>query len=137
MWLFSSLYHFSSAKSVHPVSPSRAGRVPAASQKAGAFGETAAFSGLSYLINSFITGLFEKAIPSVWWSKSCLCAKQCLSNSLHPFHLVASCFSRSNWKVARLTMRSENVQAPFLTFQTVLPSLTLRAVLHLSFCSYF
>lgn len=64
------------------------GNMPTVSQKAGAFGEMTAFSELNYLINSFITRLFEKAIPSVQWSKSCLRAKQCLLNPLHPFYLV-------------------------------------------------
>lgn len=62
---FQLLYHFPSAKSFHPLSPSCVGHVPAPAQEAGAFGDMTAFAGLSYLINSFITGLFEKAIPSV------------------------------------------------------------------------
>lgn len=97
--------------------------------KAGAFGEMAAFSGLSYLINSFLIGLFEKAI--VWWSIPCLWAEQCLSNSLLPFSSVASLFSKSNWKAARLTVRSEKV--PFLTFHTLFQRFTLRVMLRRGF----
>lgn len=43
---------------------SRGGSTLTVSQK-GAFGDMTAASELSYLINSFITGLFEKAVPSV------------------------------------------------------------------------
>lgn len=101
--------------------------------KAGAFGEMAAFSGLSYLINSILTGFFEEAIPTVWWPIPCLWAEQCLSHSLLPFSSVASRFSRSNWKAARLTVRSEKIQVPFLTFQSLFQRLTLTAVLRRGF----
>lgn len=60
------LYHFVSAQVCSLwVGTLCVGSMPAASQRAGAVGEMTAFSELSYLINSFITRLFEKAIPSV------------------------------------------------------------------------
>lgn len=99
------------------------GSVPKVSQKAGAFGDMTAFLELNYFSNSFIWDrLFEKAIPSVQWSKSWLYAKQCLLNSPHIFYSVACCLTISNWKVARLKIRSEKILVPFLAFQ---PNFTL------------